>query len=221
MAARNCNERAYRRPVQQLRWFTNSLIAPENPGVLYAGISGANLAREPAPASSGRIVCWSGWVGEGPFDRDFRTWTKPAWEALERACGAFGGTGLCLLPHPRHILSDAQSCLTLLRRFEGGRVRLVLDPAGMLTGTMLDAAEDHLARTLDSLAHHPGVAVVRLTNVERDADDPDLLRPAPLDRGLLDPALIVRMFRSTGRSDVPVALLDDGFEAQASLLRSL
>lgn len=221
MGSRNCNERTYRRPVHLLKWAVDSVFDPEKPGVSYAEISGANLAREPVPPSSRRLVCWSGWVGESAFDRDFRTWMKPAWDALERACEAFAGTELCLLPHPRHILSDAQSCLSLLRRFEGRPVRLVLDAAGLLTGSMLGAAEDHLARVFDALGHHPAVSLIRLTNVERDEGDDDFLRPAPLHRGLLDPALLVQSLRRAGHSHVPVALLDESFEAQASLVRSL
>jgi hypothetical protein len=161
----------------------------------------------------------------GLFPRDFRTWSREGWEAMSGSLDAMlpaiitARAELWLRPHARHILADPQGCISFLRAREHQPVRLLLDPAAFLTGSMLASAEDHLARAFDALGSHPSVRAVVLANVQRtDPDDQDALGPAPLHRGLLDAALILRPWRAACPPHLPVALLDEDFEAQAAML---
>ncbi len=145
-----------------------------------------------------RVVCWSGWFGDEAqkFDRDFRTWTREGWAALDAWCdevlphAVAAGATLCFRPHPRHVLADAQACVSFLKRREGQPVEVLLDAAGLLTASMLGRAEDHLKRMLEALANHPAVPAVVVSNVAVSATDPELLEPAPVGNGLLGSALV-------------------------------
>ncbi len=203
-------------------------------GRLFAAVEDANLAladpqiRHVAPGVT-RLLCWSGWFGEGAdpqrgiFPRDFRTWTPVGRAALHAACDAAlatltpRGVEFMLRPHARHILSDVQGCLAFLRSYPS--VRLLLDPASLLTGAMLPSAEDHLRRMFENLAPHPSTAAVVLANVERlTADDSDALGPVPLHRGLIDPALLLRLWKEHCPIDLPCIVLAQEYEAQAGML---
>jgi hypothetical protein len=121
-----------------------------------------------------------------------------------------------LRPHVRHVLSDPQSCATFFRAREGQPIRLLLEPAAFLTGSMLSMAEDHLQRAFDALAGMAATAAILLTNVERvDGDDDRLLR-VPVHLGALDPILLIRPWRTW--REIPVVLLDEEFDAQRALL---
>jgi hypothetical protein len=218
--------------MRPLRWGPTAITTAD--GEIFAAIEQANLAHAAPPlptpqAALRRIVCWSGWPGDdappgsGTFPRDFRTWTPAGRAALASACKTWRtalsprGVQLCLRPHARHILSDVQGTLAFLRSHPD--LHLVLDPASLFAASMLQRAEDHLARIFESLGSHRTTVALLLANVERcDPDDPDALRPAPLRRGLIDPALILRLWREHIPPTLPVALLDAEFQAQAALL---
>ena len=52
------------------------------------------------------------------------------------------GRKLCIRPHARHVLSDAQGTLDFLRRREGEPFGLALSPVDLLLPSMLADAED-------------------------------------------------------------------------------
>ncbi len=180
---------------------TPESIIPLGGGEPLAIVSAANPLRH-TPANifgaSSRIVCWSGWFGDDStkFDRDFRTWTREGWDALDAWCdqvlpfAAAAGARLCFRPHPRHVIADAQACMSFLKRREGQPVEILLDPAGLLTAAMLPRAEDHLKRIVDALASHPAVPAVVVSNVVATQGDPDQLEPAPIGGGVLSSELI-------------------------------
>lgn len=180
---------------------TPDSMTPLGGGEPLAVVSAANpLRHNPANVigASTRILCWSGWFGDDAqkFDRDFRTWTKEGWAALDAWCdqvvpyAAAAGATLCLRPHPRHVLADAQACVSFLKRRESQPVEIFLDAAGLLTASMLPRAEDHLKRIMDALASHPAVPAVLISSVIAAQGDPDQLEPAPIGTGLLSSQLI-------------------------------
>ena len=218
-------------PMHALRLLSDS-IEPSHGESAFAAIGHANLARSPAntpavPSGVPRGITWSGRLGEGdePFRAlpDAGNWTRAGWVTLIAACESLlpelrrRGVDLCLRPHARHILSDAQGCLTLLRG--NPDVRLLLDPGSMLAGSMLPRIEDHLTRIFEALGEHPAVAAVVLANVRLlDPKDEDALILCPLHRGLIDPELLLRTWQAHCPPQLPCVLLEEEFEAQAAML---
>lgn len=197
-----------------------SIIVPSGAGTPFAGVIEANPLERPPPvpaeAPGGRIVTASGWLGGGD-GADFRTWSRPGWDALHAMCDAVtpelarAGLTLLLTPRAGHVLGDVQSARTWLGERAGEPVGLLLDPAALLTDAMVADAADHLERAYDALGGEPGVAGVRLTNV---AFDGGVARATPVHRGVLAADPLVR-FRDTG---LPLVLLDDEVAAQEAVL---
>lgn len=209
--------------------------AIEDSGRPVATVFRGNLLRaEPKDVVEGStpVVAWSGWLAEdadeskGVFPRDFRTWTKPAWAEFDGAIDRLvpelmrAGTELWLRPHSRHFLADPQTCVSFLLRRVGQPIRVFLDPASMLTASMLGRADDHLDRALAALADHPGVAAVLLANVERleGSGDEDALVAAPLHRGLIEPGLVAAAWRRYGRGTTPAVLIGREMARQVEVL---
>lgn len=182
-----------------LGWFCNRSVGSDGP--LPGAVGGSSL------------VVWSGGLGEGLFDADPRTWMSPGWAALSEALPRWlekcEGAGIrpVLRPHARHVMSDAPGIARVLREFPG--VRVLLDPAAMLTANMIATAEDHFTRTLSSLGHHERVMGVVMANVlapagaASDTDDGPPLRRVALDRGVLDGAMIRRLVEEYVPEHVP------------------
>jgi hypothetical protein len=176
-------------------------------GNLLAGTTGA-----PSGPGGARAVVRSGWLGEEPTAGeipDVRMWMGEGWAALDGACDRFaavvGERGMtpCLWPRAGDMLSDAQGCLTFLRRRESAgraRLELLLDPCGLLTASMFRRAEEHLARVFEALGAHPMVAAVVLSNVRTDAG---VLAPAPLHLGDFETAMIARLAAAHVPAAVP------------------
>ncbi|MEM9083444.1 MAG: TIM barrel protein [Planctomycetota bacterium] len=139
------------------------------------------------PAS--RVILWTGWSGDEPFERHPLTWGPASLDQFRKAIDAASraaaetGTTLLLRPHARHVLADPQRCLSFFReRADSDRVGLVLDTASMLEASMVEKVEDHLERAVDALAEH--AAAVWLSDVQTsdtlDAlGEPELRRVAP------------------------------------------
>lgn len=209
-----------------------------------------NLLQEipppPPPATDGPLACWSGWTAAeadpatGRFPVSMEAWGPSAWQAMLDACrevqavGAGGAGGRLLLrPHARHILSDAQRCLRLLETSLAPA--LLLEPAAMLTESMLPDAAEHLERMLGALAGRDGVWGLVLSGVEPapggggEGAGGEGLRPCPLTRGVLAPEILLeaaaRWFgpgapgaRGGGR---PVVILAEDAREQLALGRRL
>src|SRR6185503_15275809 len=85
-----------------------------------------------------RVVAWSGSLSPlGLFESHPENWLRSGREALASACRellpqfAEHGWRLCFHPHARHVLSDPQSCLNLLREFDQASnvLEVALSPA--------------------------------------------------------------------------------------------
>lgn len=214
-------------------YFLGEKLIVDGQGVPFASVSGVNVLSANAdanvPSRSNpvfpREVMWSGWMGESAFTRDFRAWGKEAWSTFDAWCDlqlprlVTTGVTLCFRPHPRHTLSDAQSCVSFLKKRAGQPFRVLLDPVGMLTSSMIPRAEDHLHRIMDALADHSGVAGVMVSNAVSSTIDPELLAPAPVHRGAVEPKLIRAVF-SRIPAEQPVIMLNEEVPAQLALLNA-
>ncbi len=172
------------------------------------------------------IVTWSGWSDEGS---PLETWGPPGRERFRAFLEALRGLAserenapsIMIRPRWDHVLSDAPSCLSWLREWGGevvggnrSNLRLLLDPAGLLSHTMLDSAEEHLDRFRLAFTDTTGVGGVVASNVFRD--DQGRHRPAPLHDGLIDPRLIVAALPP----GVPVVLIGAELDTQLNCLRT-
>lgn len=115
--------------------------------------------------SPGRVVRRSGALAGEAFE----TWGPKGWEALESACEAHTANGeLLVVPHAGDVLSDIQRCLKFMDRWAGhgdGRgIGLLVDPSALITETMLDRVDDHIARMTSALIPREGVAAVVVAN---------------------------------------------------------
>lgn len=218
-----------------------AIADPFNDGPPWARVELVNLIGGGAAlidpkALGSRLVMWSGWVSdpetEGPepepeqVPRSPRSWAGEAWRTfletsreLAGRCAA-QGVQLIIRPHARHALADAQRCLTMLRAESPG-LGVLLDPVAMLEPGMLGHVEDHLARVLESLGGHPGVAGVMVTSAEvHKRDGEPSLRAAPLTRGVIPTAVLLDVVRRCVPDDLPRVIVSDDIDAQMRLLRS-
>lgn len=161
---------------------------------------------------SRRMVCWSGSLSEeGLFERHPANWLKPGREALAEFCRelapqlADAGWRLCFQPHARHVLSDPQSCLNLLREFDGGPFEAALSPATMLEPSMLKSIEDHLRRMFEGLG--PRCAMVTLSDVVIDESAEEArCELAPLGQGLLPRGVVLDLLRNHVPEGTPIVI---------------
>ena len=193
-----------------------------------------DLVTPPRPTA---VVLRTGWLDgpdhpdDGVFHSGFRTWTATGWEAfnallppLEEEAVATGRS-LWLRPHARHVLSDAQGTLSAVRSLgEASPVGLLLDPAGMLTASMLDAAEDHLNRIAEALLEHPRTAAVVITGAELvevagggGAGSPEL-RPVPVHHGALPAQSLRDIAHAAAEAGKPLVLLGSELDEQRAAL---
>lgn len=192
-------------------------------------------AQDPPPLiPGGRLVLWSGWTQPAPGADDTPepapAWLRSSHTAFEAWCDrtapalANAEATVLFRPHARHVLSDAPSCISFLRRRGGGGEEagsgfgLLFDPCAMLDATMLRRADDHLPRILDALVGLPSVGAILLTNLQPAPGAPGGLRPAPLHRGILPPALIVAAFRNHAPAIPALVLLDTQLDQQKAVL---
>jgi sugar phosphate isomerase/epimerase len=176
----------------------------EADGRVWAWRSDANPLEEGfPPARAPGVLAWSGWIGEPDrpaelVQRNFRTWMPETWSRLEAALAEAlpryhrEGARLLIRPHPRHAVSDGQSCARIAAWAGPGPLGLLIDLAGLLTASMLPAAEDHLERLAERLAPLEKVAGVLVCNAKPSQADPDVLLPCPLRDGGLDPRVVLR-----------------------------
>lgn len=107
-------------------------------------------------------------IGVGPTDDEHPVipWLAPARARAEEildsviaACVARGVRPV-LLPHAQDAFSDIPSTLTLLRA-RGDVLGLLLDPASLMTASMLDRQAEHLTRFALAFMDLPALAAVR------------------------------------------------------------
>jgi hypothetical protein len=199
--------RSLREPQQApaILMLEQSLLEIESAGGLE--LSGVGLPTD-------KLMCDAGAPPAGAGDdealRAFSTWGPRAREALDRACDALApglresGVTLVLRPDARQILPDVPSVLAFLRKRSDQPFEVILDPMALLTESMVERAEDHLARALDAAAGHPGVPMLLLTNVR--SVEGGGLEPSPVNHGLIDPRLILKLVRASWPEHKPILL---------------
>lgn len=185
---------------------------------LGAWTPGNPVERAPAEGD-GPLVCFSGWAGdqpragEGVFASSFETWGpigRGLWaDVLEGLAGT--GRVVRLRPHARHLLSDPQGCLNLLRErgTQGSRgpFEVILEPAALLTADMLETAADHVDRALEALLGRSDVPAVVLSDaelVESEAGPELRLVPPGAEGGVLGEALLRKLAGAAVEAGKPV-----------------
>ncbi len=125
----------------------------------------------------------------------------------ERLAAVAGRLGIELVLWPRvgDVISDIPSCLSFLRRFESGALRLLMEPAALLDGSMLPRAAEHLERIMDSFAEHPGVLAWVASDVEFVDGRPE---QRPLRRGVIPHAVLNQTVARLLAIGKPIVLLD-------------
>ena len=156
-----------------------------------------------------RLLCYSGSLADDPFAVHPPNWMRPGRAALDALVTAAApaleaqGRALCLRPHARQVLSDAQGCLRFLADHAGLPMQVALSPADMITASMRADLPDHLDRLFGSLG--PRAAVVLLQDVgDTDEDAPP--RPVPLGQGLLPREQVLRLLQAHVPADTPVVI---------------
>lgn len=120
-----------------------------------------------------------------------------------------------LWPSAEGVLSDVPSTRSFFCSREGGNLRLLLDPASMLTRDMLPKAEDHLARIFAGLG---GIAAaILLANIEPHGGL-EGVQLSTLTRGVLSPKVVVELWREFGSEGTPVVVLDEDVAGQRAVL---
>jgi len=146
-------------------------------GVIWHG----NLLEESPP--DGPIVAWSGWAGGQPrlaggvWSPAFETWGPAGRAAFDERIGSLARSGARVLirPHARHVISDIPSVATLAKRFEGGSVGVLLEPAALFTSEMLRDTDEHIERIAALVSVCAGVL---LSDIERAGEELRLIAGA-------------------------------------------
>jgi len=176
------------------------------------------------------ILAWSGTLGGALFEGTPANWMRGPKE-LDRLCDALEpqlsrhGKRLVLVPHARHVLSDARSALTwwcervipgqdpnLVRRSPTGArpFGLALDPAALLEPSMLADAEDHLRSLL--AAFGPRIDVLLLRDARVDPEDPESLVPCTLGEGVLPRERTLALLTEHLPPETPIAVPGAGLD---------
>ena len=175
------------------------LVLPHGmPGEALASIVPGNPLDDhwtcPLDIPGGKLVAWSGTLGEELFSDEPRTWMSEGHERLERFCDDVreplrnAGRTLCFRPHARHVLSDPQGTLDLLRRREDEPFGLAVSPADLLLPEMIGDAEDHFTRILESMI--PRADFVLLADARPD-ETGENMTACPLGSGVLPAAAVM------------------------------
>jgi hypothetical protein len=122
---------------------------------------------------------------------------------------------LCLFPHARHVLSDVQGSINLLRKRRNTPIEVALTPSAMLTPSMLDSLEDHLERSFGTLAGES--PLLFLHDVVIDEADERLL-PVPLGSGILDRETVLEAVRAHWPREKPIVVLGEALAEQTAWL---
>lgn len=192
--------------------------------VAAAWVEGNPLAPGWLAAADGpgpRLLCWSGSLAGELFDSHPHNWMRPGRAALDalvtQAAPALErqGRSLCLRPHLRHVLSDAQGCLRFLADHAGLPVQVALAPADMIGPDMLRDLPEHLERLFASLG--PRAAVVLLEDIGEMPED-GLPEPCALGQGRMPRELLRRLLTEHVPAGTPVILQPRRLDEQLAWL---
>jgi hypothetical protein len=207
------------------------LASPGTP--LGAFVGGNPLAGEwafDAELPGSWALAWSGTLGGTLFEGTPANWMRgPA--ALDALCDELApqlarhGKRLVLVPHARHVLSDARSALTWWcdRLFPGQRFELLppapagprpfglaLDIAALLEPSMVPDVEDHVQSLLASIG--PRADAIILRDARQDPNDPESLVPCALGDGVLPRERTLELIARHVPEQVPVAVSGAGLD---------
>jgi sugar phosphate isomerase/epimerase len=203
-------------------------ISTEGPMKVFASfvdgnpLSGAWLVDLDAP--SPRIVTWSGTLADEPFGDDPRTWMRAGHERFARFLDEVApalrthGRTLCFRPHHRHVLGDVHASVKLLRDRAGEPFEVLLSPSDLLAPSMLDTAEDHLARMFAHLGPVAAAVLLEDARIGARSEETGLLEPCAAGEGALPLPLLRRLLAEHVPPATPVILPPD---AQAPLRAAL
>jgi len=172
----------------------------------------------PAP----RLLCWSGSLAAETFAVHPPNWMRPGREALDAFVAnatpplAAQGRSLCLRPHLRHVLSDAQGCLRFLTDHAGMSVQIALSPAELISSEMMRDLPEHLERIFTALAAR--AALVLLHDIG-GFDHNDLPLFVPLGQGILPADVLRGLIREHVPAETPIALQPQQLPAQLAWLQ--
>ncbi|GAB4514726.1 MAG: hypothetical protein Tsb0013_19120 [Phycisphaerales bacterium] len=192
-------------------------------GVVHQNVldDGAWAPEDEEPAPGGRLIVWSGSLGEGLFERSPETWLPTGMERLrawlDRAARA-RGVQLLLRPHARHVLCDAHRTAGFLA--ERPDLGLALAPVALLESDMLHDAEDHIVRTLETLGGRASCVV--LQNIRPPETASGAPRRTPLADGMLDPERLIDLTLRYTPEQTPLVVMGtpEQHRAQAGLIAS-
>ncbi len=204
-------------------WLAAPLGAPGRP--LGAFVGGNPLAEDwavDAELPGEWILSWSGTLGGTLFEGTPANWMRGP-GALAALCDALApqlahhGKRLVMVPHARHVLSDARSALTwwcdrvipgqdpnVVRRSPAGprAFGLAFDPGALLEPSMAHDVEDHMQSLF--AAFGPRADCVILRDVRPAADDPDTLVPCPAGEGILPRDAVRTLLDAHVPADTPI-----------------
>ncbi len=176
---------------------TEPVVLPDPGAVILPLVADAEGLQEPGsslawmPASRGRFTAWC--------------------DRVERWAAAMGAEPV-IWPVATGVISDVPSVMTFLRARP--RWRLLFDPVGLLTHSMLPRAEEHVTRLFQALGQHPALIATVLSGAEAGSD---AIEPRSLAAGDPLSQLLLRIHATAGRGDI---VLRAGDEArQENLLR--
>lgn len=208
-------------------WRVSDAIVDEG-GEVRAWVSAMDPLRDAAPAghAGGALVLLSGGAGRvmdasGATEAEAEL-VRPAWMPGSRdRFGAFArdlalrGGEYWFWPRCDHALSDVPSVQTFLRAHPG--FGLLFDPVALLAASMLERAEEHLARLFESLGSHECTRAIVLANIAPGSEI-EGVRASPLHRGVVRPRLLVELWREHCGAETPVVLLDEELTEQRQVL---
>jgi hypothetical protein len=105
-----------------------------------------------------RIVTWSGSLAEDLSEDEPLNFMRRGHEAFHARCTELhealnaANRRLALVPHHRHLLSDAPSVRAFLDQWAGGPFDILFDPVRLFAKSMYDRADEHAERIFELIA---------------------------------------------------------------------
>lgn len=128
------------------------LIYLNQDGTTFARVAaGTEGSIANAPIRDGRVVGWSGAIAdEEPARAALRAWGGEGRSAIDAEIASRlaqdAGVEVIVVPRAGDVVSDLPSAMALVRRWEGKRVKLLIDAELLLTDDMRRHATDHAER---------------------------------------------------------------------------
>jgi hypothetical protein len=206
-------------------------LATDDPSdVLFSFVGGNPLAPDwlaELDLPGERIASWSGTLAHDSVENDDlfaahpHNWMGPGAEALDTFLDgvidplANAGRTLCLLPHARHVLSDVQGSINLIRKRADQPIEVALAPIALLTPSMLDALADHLERAFDTLAEHAPFLLLTDAVIDQTSEH---LRTVPLGAGIIERETLLAAIERHWPPEKPLVIMANDLADQVAWL---